>query len=78
MITHYIFSVFKPVHKAVHDDGDLSRVHKFDEIMSRLDSATRQIRNKVTLSLPIQESFELLRFPTLKHMYMQYNYFKLV
>ena len=32
------------VHKAVPDDGDLRRGHKFDDIISRLDSATRQIR----------------------------------
>lgn len=32
------------VQKAVPDDGDLRRGHKFDDIISRLDSATRQIR----------------------------------
>ena len=39
------------VHTGVHDDEDLARAPKFDDIMSRLESATRQIRNKVTSSV---------------------------
>ena len=39
------------VHTGVHDDEDLVRAPKFDDIMSRLESATRQIRNKVTSSV---------------------------
>jgi len=41
------------VHTGVHDDEDLARAPKFDDIMSRLESATRQIRNKVTSSVLI-------------------------
>ena len=39
------------VHTGVLDDEDLARAPNFDDIMSRLESATRQIRNKVTSSV---------------------------
>ena len=39
------------VHTGVHDDEDLGRAPKFDDIMARLESATRQIRNKITSSV---------------------------
>ena len=44
------------VHTGVHDDEDLGRAPKFDDIMARLESATRQIRNEITSS---KKSFEI-------------------
>ena len=44
------------VHTGVHDDEDLGRAPKFDDIMARLESATRQIRNEITSSIKCIEN----------------------